>query len=257
MVFAKLKRRTGQLYMRLRPAKVVKRSRRVAEIARRLKARPALSDGTSVAITKIASLMAQRTDPYPLPQFGPTVAEHFRRASSGAQKLAFLEQLVRSERPEAILEIGTAYGLSTIAMANAQVKPTLVTIERFDPPASIGAANVRREIPSGVEFHQGNKDDILPALAAEGRKFDFVFHDGGHTGDGYVNDFNTIVPMLTPGSVFIIDDIAWDDNNAVNRAYTSGHSARTCFEGWQEVLLDPRVDGAVVYSGSVGIIVTK
>jgi predicted O-methyltransferase YrrM len=184
------------------------------------------------------------------------VARHFAGASSGEAKLALLQQLSRVRPATAILEIGTAYGLSAIAMALAPERPRVTTIDFFEPQASIGPANIKSIGLSNVECVTENKLAALPRLAGEGRHFDFVFHDGGHAGDWYISDFETIVPMLEPHSIYVIDDITWDSRPHM-RELTKSHSKRTCFEGWQELLKDPRVEGAVVANHSIGILLLR
>lgn len=197
--------------------------------------------------------MMALSQPHPSARYD-TVAQHFAACSSGRNKLALWETLVRYANASHILEIGTAYGLSAIAMALAQTRPHMTTIDFLEPQASLGPANVKRVLPEGIEFITKDKSKALPELAAAGRTYDFVLHDGGHTGDSYVKDFQTILPMLEPGSMYIIDDIDWDRSQKI-RNYTQ-ESVRTCYEGWTEVVSDENVEGAVVY-GSIGILLLQ
>ena len=199
--------------------------------------------------------MLKRHDYHADPVY-PTIALHFAKASSGDAKLALLQQLVGYRGAKHVLELGTAYGLSSIAMAKTKERPQIVSIEFAEPQATLGPENLRTVDVDSVECIHADKIEALPRLAAEGRRFDFVFHDGGHTGDFYVSDFALIAPMLEPESIYVIDDIIWDDRPEI-RALTEPRSRRTCFEGWQELLTDPKVDGALVINRNVGILLTR
>jgi predicted O-methyltransferase YrrM len=232
---------------------VVKPSARASRLHRLLSEPLSLSPEIGDAIDRITAEMMKRSDPHPSERY-ETVAEHFAGASSTRRKLAVWEALVREQRPRSILELGTAYGLSAVTMAMAQERPRIVTIDFFEPQASIGPENIRTIVPEGVRCITKDKNLALPELAAAGERFDYVFHDGGHTGDYYVKDFHTIMPMVEPASTYIIDDIAWDKTPEI-RKYTS-ESRRTCYEGWLEVVDDERVEGAMVWK-SVGILLLR
>ena len=247
----KVKRAVWQ-YLR-RKIKIVKPSDRVEELATTLRSPRSLSAGTRQQVRTIAAQMRANTTPHAGDRYG-TVAEHFAGASSNEAKLALLEQLVVYRGAKSVLEIGTAYGLSAITMASSGNKPTVVTIDFFEPQATLGPRNIRSAGADNVECVTEDKATALPRLAQEGRRFDFVFHDGGHAGDQYVQDFEAILPMLEPQSLYVVDDIAWDDSPAI-RERTRQHSERTCFEGWQELLRHPQVKGAITVGESVGVLV--
>lgn len=217
-----------------------------------------LSDDIDAALRPIRDAMSKNTDPRSDARWGATVGEHFARASSKNDKLAILEFLVRQAKAKSILEIGTAYGISGIALAMSQNAPKLVSIEGFEPMMHMGPANIKSAISGDLVFLSGDKVPHLKDLARGERKFDLVFHDGGHNGDSYVEDFDTLHPVLEPGCFYVIDDIAWDTDNAQNRAATTSHgSRRTCLEGWTELVADPRVEGAVSFDRRLGILLVS
>lgn len=250
-----LRRIWRKLRARPRNVELVKASPRAERLAAHLRGTASLGAEARPAIERIRTAMLQRNDPHGDARYA-TVARHFAGASSGDPKLALLQQLIAYRGAKSILELGTAYGLSSIAMAKTRERPQIVTIEFAEPQATIGLENLRTVGATNVECVKGDKVEVLPRFASEGRKFDFVFHDGGHTGDFYVSDFALIAPMLEPESIYVIDDIAWDSRPDI-RALTESRSRRTCFEGWQELLTDPRVDGALVINNNVGILLTR
>ena len=174
--------------------------------------------------------------------------------SSKEWKVGLLEKLVRWSDARSILEIGTAYGRGTVGLALSQTKANVVTVEMSERRGTIGARNIA-SVTEGVDCRLGMKQDVVPVLVKEGKGFDFVFHDGGHKGDDYVSDFDMIHPILEPGSLYVIDDIYWDDGE--RRQETKATSRLSCREGWEKVVADDRVDGAVTYKSSVGILLVR
>ena len=245
----------GRLIRKLLPPSVavIESGPVVLAIAKAAKRAPRLDRNTSAALDVVAADVRQMIDPEPI--YG-TVAAHFAASSSSRSRLALLAHLVRLVDAASILEIGTAYGMSAIAMGKAQRRPALVTMDLSEPQISISRRHLAAAFPTGgVEQIAGDKSEIIPRLVQEGRKFDFVFHDGGHDGDAYVRDFASILPCLQGDSLFLIDDIEWDRTPSV-RARTS-RSKRTCYEGWREVAQHDRVGGAIEINKQLGIIVVR
>jgi predicted O-methyltransferase YrrM len=237
------------------PIAVIRSSPEATRIARAARRVPRLDRSTATALDAVAAVVRQISDPYPEPIYD-TVAAHFAASSSSRSRLALLAHLVRLAGATSILEIGTAYGMSAIAMAKAQAKPSLVTIDPFEPQISISRRNLADVFPhGGVEQVAGDKSEVVPRLVQEGRQFDFVLHDGGHDGDAYVRDFAAVLPSMRRGALYLVDDIDWDRTREI-RARTS-HSRRTCYEGWREVSRHDRVDGALEISRQLGVAVIR
>ena len=256
---------------------VVRSSAHAAKIADAIRKIPPLDSDISVALDSVRADVSRMTDAYhsvraddpsysvgadvsrmtgPSP-YAPyaTVAAHFASASSKPSKLALLAQVVRLSNAQSILEIGTAYGLSAIAMAKAQTRPNLLTIDLYEPQISISRRHLAARFPGGgVEQIVGDKAEVIPRLVQEGRKFDLVFHDGGHDGDAYVQDFAATLPALSPASLFLIDDIRWDDAPERRLSRTAHKSVRTCYEGWCELTRHSSVQGAIEIQKSLGLL---
>ena len=234
------------------PVVVVRSSPGAARIAGAMTRIPGLDKDTLAVLASVTAEVSRNLEPYPEPHY-PTVAAHFSSASSSLPKLSMLSALVRLSRAKSILEIGTGYGLSAIAMAKAQTRPGLLTIDQYEPQVTISRKHLAAIFPDdNVKLVAGDKRDIVPRLARDGRRFDLIFHDGGHDGDAYVRDFEALLPTLNAGGLFLIDDIRWDDE-PTRRARTP-HSRRTCYEGWREVASHNRVLGAVEIGGRLGIL---
>ena len=86
------------------------------------------------------------------------------------------------------------------------------TVEAFDPQATLAREMLSAELGGMVNCVFGRVGDAVPEIGrslGDGGRFDFVFHDAGHTYDDYVNDFAAIEPLMAPGSVLLLDDIRW------------------------------------------------
>ncbi len=100
----------------------------------------------------------------------------------------FIRDVCRREKARTVLEIGMAWGLSTLWLAEALVSNdaapvALVVVDPFQSDRFHGAAlNAIRslELAPMVEFHEEFSEYLLPRMAREGRTFDLVFIDGSH-----------------------------------------------------------------------------
>jgi predicted O-methyltransferase YrrM len=254
MAMALIRRAAAALTGRTRRLAIVAKLGPAAiEAAKLLNGDQALPPGIRSAVEEIRERMLRDTAPREVGvnrTYG-SVAEQFVLASSKDEKLAMLTTLIRWRHAESILEVGTFYGVSAVAMALAQERPNIVTIEGFEPQATIGAENIANAT-TGVRCLKAEKEAALRQLAVEGSRFDFVFHDGGHLGDEYVRDFDLIYPMLERGAVYVVDDINHDEGE--RREASKSRSIRTCLEGWNELVRDDRAQGVLVFRRRVGIL---
>jgi predicted O-methyltransferase YrrM len=133
---------------------------------------------------------------------------------------AFIANLCRAERPSATLEVGMAWGLSTlhILAALAEIRGSEpgaphVVMDPFQV-ARYGNAALRlvREVGAEamLEFYPEPSEIVLPRMLANGRQFDLVFIDGDHRFDPGFVDFFFVHRILKPGGLVIFDDVLFD-----------------------------------------------
>jgi predicted O-methyltransferase YrrM len=114
------------------------------------------------------------------------------------------EQYLRS-RPNASLEIGMAYGFSTLFLLAALAKNASGTHTAIDPFQSslwhgVGIEKVRQV--NGAEKFRLIEDfgtNVAADLARRKTRFDFIFIDGNHRYDDVMVDFTLFAPMLNKG----------------------------------------------------------
>jgi predicted O-methyltransferase YrrM len=106
------------------------------------------------------------------------------------------------------------------------------------------------EFGDRVVCRKGDTRHVLAPAAAEMAPLGFVFHDGGHSEENYVRDFETLAEALAPGGVVMFDDIRWRDRDRPD-------ADPRCYEGWRRVVDHPRVQAAVEIGPTVGMVMVS
>jgi predicted O-methyltransferase YrrM len=141
---------------------------------------------------------------YPIHKHGIDVAEG-----------RFLTEFIAG-RPNVIrtLEVGCAYGLSSLHIASALVGRPGAHHVIVDPDEStawsgVGVTNLDR---AGIDFYELREEPseiALPQLLKEGAEFDLAFIDGWHTFDQTLIDMYYANRLVKVGGYIIIDDADW------------------------------------------------
>jgi predicted O-methyltransferase YrrM len=142
-----------------------------------------------------------------------------------------LQRAVRDVQPECSLEIGLAYGVSTLFICDAiQSLPRPgrhIVLDPFQHGKwkGIGLRNLMDAgFESIVEFHAEPSELFLPRLVAEGRRVDLAFIDGLHRFDQALVEFFFVNRLLRPGGVVLFDDaVRRGVNRVVRHALTYGN----------------------------------
>lgn len=123
-----------------------------------------------------------------------------------------LYKLLRERQPKSVLEVGMAYGLSSLAIACALEgrEARFISIDPFQHTqwSGVGVANVAR-IGVPHELVQDFSHVALPRLLAEGLRLDFGYIDGNHTFEAVLVDFFYIDKMLEVGGLVAFNDAGW------------------------------------------------
>ena len=132
-----------------------------------------------------------------------------------------LYSVVRRYKPEIIVEIGMAYGFSTLAILkgleeNGSGKLTSIDPNQTTEWQSIGLARVK-EAGHHLRHTLIERPDYLalPGLLSQGIEIDFAYVDGWHTIDYVMLDIFYLDRMLRPEGVIGFNDC---DKIAVRRA---------------------------------------
>jgi predicted O-methyltransferase YrrM len=140
---------------------------------------------------------------------------------------ALLQRIIDDIRPERSLEIGCAYGVSSLyiceALASAKASarqagaPRHIVVDPFQSTQwrGIGLKNIHDAgFASLVDFREEPSEVVLPRLLHEGATLDFAFVDGWHTFDQVMVEFYFINRLLRVGGVIAFDDA---NRRSINR----------------------------------------
>ncbi len=175
---------------------------------------------------------------------------------------ALLQKVIKAVRPKVGVEVGLAFGISTLYILEALKETGGEKLIGMDPAQHDnhwrggGLHNIRQAgYESLYEFHENTSQQVLPALVGEGQQIDFAFIDGWHTFDHTLIDFFYIDQMLNVGGIVVFDDVGYPSIKRVcefivtNRDYDVFDSMRlqtgnSSNRGWKHRanrLLDPFV----------------
>jgi predicted O-methyltransferase YrrM len=126
---------------------------------------------------------------------------------------AMMHRLMRSHSIKRSLEIGFAYGYSTVWMLDAlpsRSDACHVTIDPWEEHTfyGIGLYQVKRlGLGAKFEWIENYSAHALSDLVRKAEKFDFIYIDGNHQFDGVIVDFHLSDQLLRPGGLAVFDDM--------------------------------------------------
>lgn len=124
-----------------------------------------------------------------------------------------IQAWIAEHRPRRLLEIGLAYGISSLFICDVIAARDDISYHIIDPFQrsawhSAGLYNLNR---AGFEncyiFHEERSELCLPCLLEQRLTLDFALIDGMHTFDHALVDFFYINRMLEIGGIVIFDDL--------------------------------------------------
>ncbi|WP_310604127.1 O-methyltransferase [Anaerosporobacter sp.] len=150
---------------------------------------------------------------------------------------SLLRFMLRSLRPENILEVGAAVGFSSLLMSEYMGEDChITTIEKMPERIEKAKENITyvgRE--DKITLIEGDAADVLEQLAAEGRQFDFMFMDAAK--GQYINFLPNIMKMLPAGGILISDNVL-QDGDVVQSRYGVTRRNRTIHSRMREYLYE-------------------
>ena len=135
----------------------------------------------------------------------------------------FLQEMIRSARPQVSVEVGCAYGISSLYICEALREVNAAKHIIMDPYQhteweGIGLANLRRAgYLDIVDFHEVASHQCLSRLTEERVTVDFAFIDGNHVFEYVLVDFFLIDKLLRPGGIVVLDDLSLPSVRSVCR----------------------------------------
>lgn len=119
----------------------------------------------------------------------------------------FIYNFIKEHRLEKTLETGFAFARSASHIMAATGKAHIACDPFQDHYANMGLKNIERlGLREKLDFRADYSHNVLPQLALEKRKFDFVFVDGDHKFDGILVDFYYANLVLEVGGYVLMHD---------------------------------------------------
>jgi predicted O-methyltransferase YrrM len=159
-----------------------------------------------------------------------------------------LSILVRTLQAHRVLEIGTAYGYSTLWMALAL--PPAGRIWTIDPDMSRTAVAIdflaRAGRRDSVEIINQPALDVLHTLTQQ-RNFDLVFIDAVKT--EYRRYLDLVIPMLKLTGLVIVDNLLWSGQTAAAPSPEDSESTRALRDFNEYFLHHPALESMILPLG--------
>ncbi|MER2998316.1 class I SAM-dependent methyltransferase [Pontibacter populi] len=122
-----------------------------------------------------------------------------------------LERLISVNGLSRSIEVGCAYGISSLYICGAVTKHhghhTIVDPFQTTDWNNIGITQLRNAGFENFTLLEERSEIALPKLVEQGAKFDFAFIDGWHTFDHTLLDMYYMNRLLCVGGIMVIDDV--------------------------------------------------
>jgi predicted O-methyltransferase YrrM len=134
----------------------------------------------------------------------------------GPESGKVIQRAIETTRPRMGLEVGLAFGISTLYILDAMQLYGGGFLTGMDPAQHDanwrggGVHNVKRAgFADRYFFYEEPSQIVLPRLTAASTHIQFAFIDGWHTFDHTLVDFFFMDRMLDVGGIIVIDDVGY------------------------------------------------
>ncbi|PKP19718.1 MAG: SAM-dependent methyltransferase [Bacteroidetes bacterium HGW-Bacteroidetes-21] len=135
------------------------------------------------------------------------VADFVKNSSVTPRYGKLLYNLAAYLKPETILELGTAAGISSSYLAMGNPSAKMVSIEGCIETAQLAQNNFNRIGLRNITLVNSPFDEILQLSFFDLVKIDMAFFDGNHLYEPTLRYFSQSLPYASENAVFIFDDI--------------------------------------------------
>lgn len=132
----------------------------------------------------------------------------------GTSKRKFSElyfKLINFTNSQYIVELGTSIGLNTLYLAKSNSKSTIYTLEGCPELAKFSKQLFEEYEAKNIHLINDTFEKAFPKLLNEIPKLDFLYVDGNHNYESTIHYFKLGLAKKHNHSVFVFDDINWND----------------------------------------------
>jgi len=135
------------------------------------------------------------------------IASIAKNAGITAKRQRLLFRLTHYLKPNTILELGTSLGLGTVALALANPKNLVTTIEGCPETAKQAEVAFKTFNIKNIKLQQLTFEDYF----TENKRIEqhFVYIDGNHNKQNTLKYFNILLKNVSNDTILIFDDIYW------------------------------------------------
>ncbi len=163
-----------------------------------------------------------------------------------------LEQLIVMNKPQRVLEIGTAIGYSTIRIARKLGRNAIIhTIEKSADNVAIAKENFKKSgLENKIKLFEGDALRIMPQLQ---KKYDFIFLDADK--EDYKRLFDYSMVLLKKGGVIFVDNLLWHGYVAANKVPPKYKKSTTLIREFNRIFMtQPSLTSTIIPVGDgIGI----
>jgi caffeoyl-CoA O-methyltransferase len=144
-----------------------------------------------------------------------TIPHDYRMNAITLDTGLFFNSVLKAIHARNVLEVGTSAGYSTLWLVDAIIKNTnrkekkgVITIEKNFTKVERARKNfIEAGVADFIEIREGEAKKILHDICKEYGKefFDFAFIDADK--EGYIDYFNSILPLVKAGGIIVADNI--------------------------------------------------
>ena len=145
---------------------------------------------------------------------------------------SFLKVMLQIASPHLILEVGTAFGFSTLLMSEYAPKDCrITTIENYEKRIPIARENFKKAgKEEQITLLEGDAAKILKTLEGS---YDFIFMDAAKA--QYINFFPDVLRLLKKGGILISDNVL-QDGDIIESHFAVERRNRTIYKRMREYL---------------------
>jgi len=127
------------------------------------------------------------------------------------KKAKLLIRIIQYFKPKSVLEIGTSLGLGTSAIKIAHKESNIITLEGCPETSNVANQLFTANNYKDIQVITGDFKNTIPKVI-KNHQFDCIYFDGNHTKKDTLYYFNTCLDTINNNSVWIFDDIYWNDD---------------------------------------------
>ena len=188
-------------------------------------------------------------------QFKTSAGEYVQvHSETPRDQCIYLQDIIASHGYRFSLEIGFAFGTSTLAIGEAVVKNAgrHLVLDKYQHKVWKGHGVdliSQAGYEDHIEFREEFCYEVLPKLLEEGRVFDFVYIDSTKLFDWLMVDFFFIDKMIEPGGMIVFDDLKFGSIRKLLRyiAQLPHYKVYSQFPANEPMELKWRLAGALKY----------